>query len=164
MAAEDPGDGVVDLDSSGRRYVAANATALEILGVTLEELLDSDPDRFSVTARDPDAQAALSSQWERQGRDPVVGGTPLRRADGQVIRVTYAIEATRTGYRARFRPVEGPVRAPTTMYTVGEVLRQWREAERRLTTLLPSSPEWADVEAEISVLRDRYQELFAGIR
>ena len=159
-----PAEGVVDLDASGRRYLAANAAALEILGVTLEELLASDPDRFAVETPDPEAQSELEAQWEHDGRDPIVGGAPLRRADGRIIRVTYSIEATETGFRARISPVDAPADAPTTMYTVGDVLRQWREAERRLATLVPSTPEWTDVEAEMNLLRDRYQQLFAGLR
>ncbi len=164
MLNADPAEGVVDLDASGHRYVAANEAALRILGVTLQELLASDPDRFSVDERDPEAQSELEAQWNRDGRDAVVGSAPLRRADGRIIRVTYAVEATDTGFRARIRPLDAPTGAPTTMYTVGDVLRQWREAERRLATLVPSTPEWASAEAEIDLLRGRYHELFAGIR
>ena len=106
MSPASPAEGVVDLDATGRRYVAADAAALDILGLTLDELLVSDPDRFSVQTADPESQAELEAQWEREGRDPVVGSAPLRRADGRVIRVTYAIEVTATGFRARIRPVD----------------------------------------------------------
>ena len=156
-------EGVIELDAAGR-YVGANDVALEILGVTLDELLASTPDRFAVEPADPEAQAALESQWERDGRAPVVGTTPLRRADGRVIRVTYGIAPTEDGFEARIRPADAAPSDAPTLYTVGDVLRQWRAAERRLAELTPASTDWSDAQAEIEMLRRLYQDLFAGAR
>ena len=54
----------------------------------------------------------------------------------------------------------GPTDAPASVYTAGDVLAQWREAERRLSTLPPDSPEIDVVQADINLYRTRYQELF----
>jgi hypothetical protein len=53
-----------------------------------------------------------------------------------------------------------PVTAPPTLWTGGQVLAAWRQAERSLTALEPGSPEWQAAEAEIDRLRGIYQELF----
>ncbi|HYL40168.1 MAG TPA: PAS domain-containing protein [Candidatus Binatus sp.] len=45
-------------------------------------------------------------------------------------------------------------------WDVGDVLREWRAAERALAELEPGSPDWARLEAQIGVLRARYQALF----
>jgi PAS domain-containing protein len=155
-------EAVIRIDASGR-YLDANKSALELLGVTLAELRASPPDRFAIRASNESEQAALRAEWESDGSRPLIGTTGLKRADGATIRVSYAIEANRSGFTARLWQVEGSPEAPSSVYTVGGVLRQWRAAERDLSELVPGSAEWARTLAEIELLRGKYQELFKSV-
>jgi hypothetical protein len=149
----------IQLDEGGR-YIGANQAALDLLGVSLQELLDSPPDRFAIRATDHAEQAAFRAEWESEGSRPLIGTAGLKRADGTEIRVSYAIEATPRGFTARLREVEGSPLAPPSVFTVGAVLREWRAAERSLAELHPGSEEWARTMSEIDLLRSRYHELF----
>jgi PAS domain S-box-containing protein len=141
--------------------VDASAEALAILGVTMDQLRDLPPGVFSSTEPDPAADAAFREQWERQGSPDIGGETTLKRLDGEQIRVKFAITPLDDGrYRAVLMRADGPVDAPPSIYTAGEVLSQWREAERRLTTLPDGSPELEQVQADIDGFRARYQEFF----
>ena len=155
-------EAVITLDAAGR-YVDANAAALDLLGVSLAELLTSAPDRFAIQPTTEAEQAALRSQWETGGSHPMVGTAGLRRPDGTTIRVTYAIEAAATGFRARMWRTEGAPEAPSSVFTVSDVLREWRAAERELAELSPGTPEWARTLSEIDLLRGRYQKLFRAL-
>jgi PAS domain S-box-containing protein len=152
-------EAVIELDAAGR-YTEANRAALELLGVSLEELRTSAPDRFALPPTIEGEGAALREQWETGGREPLVGTTGLRRPDGTTIRVTFFVEAITSGYRARIWQVEGVPEAPPSVFTVGDVLREWRAAERALAELAPGTPEWTRTASEIEMLRARYQELF----
>lgn len=154
---------MIRIDASGR-YTNANNAALELLGVTLAELRASPPDRFAIRPSNESEQAALRAEWESDGSRPLIGTAGLRRADGKTIRVSYAIEATRAGFRARLRQVEGSPEAPPSVFSVGGVLREWRAAERELAELMPGTPEWARTLNEIELLRGRYQELFNTVK
>ena len=157
--AKRPAEAVISLDASGR-YLGANEPALELLGVTLAELRASSPDRFAIRPRNDFEQAAFREEWESGGSRPLVGTAGLKRADGTMIRVSYAIETARSGFRARLWRVEGSPEAPPSVYSVGSVLREWRAAERNLGELLPGTPEWRRTLNEIDLLRETYQELF----
>lgn len=159
MANLPPAEAVITLDRAGR-YTWANEAALHLLGVTLAELRASPSDRFAIQPAREDEQAALRKAWESGGSPPLVGTAGLRRADGTTVRVSYAIEADDSGFRARLRPVEGSPEGPPSVYSVGSVLREWRAAERRLAELSPDSPEWTRTVSEIELLRGRYRELF----
>jgi PAS domain-containing protein len=161
MGDQQTTEAVIAIDASGR-YVDANAAALDLLGVSLAELRRSAPGRFSIRPAVDVEQAALRSWWESGGTQPLVGTTGLRRADGSTVRVAYAIEAAESGFRARLWEVEGSPHAPPSVYTVGDVLRQWRAAERELSALVPGTPEWARTLSEIELLRGKYQELFSA--
>jgi hypothetical protein len=149
----------LSLDKTGR-YIGANDAALELLGVSLPELLASPPDRFTIEPTDEAEQAALREEWATGGSRPLVGTAGLRRADGQTIRVSYAIEPAGDGYLARLSLIQGSPHAPLSVYTVGSIMREWRAAERQLSELLPGSEDWARTKNEIEMLRARYQELF----
>ena len=149
----------LSLDKTGR-YVDANEAALELLGVSLPELLVSPPDRFKIEPTDVAEQASLREEWASGGSRPLVGTAGLVRADGQTIRVSYAIEPAGAGFRARLSLIHGSPDAPASVYTVGSVMREWRAAERQLAELLPGSEDWARTKNEIEMLRARYQELF----
>src|SRR5438876_4499807 len=131
-------EAVIRMDATGR-YIGANQAALELLGVTLAELRESPPDRFAISPTDPSEQAALRTAWEAGGSRPLVGTAGLRRADGVMIRVSYAIETARPGFRARLWKVEGSPHAPPSVFAVGAVLREWRAAERHLAEVVPGS-------------------------
>lgn len=52
---------------------------------------------------------------------------------------------------------------PAGPAAVGELLRAWRSAERRLAEVEPGSDAWARLQAEIEHLRQRYQEAFSSL-
>ena len=156
-------EAVINIDANGR-YVRANRPALQLLGVTLEELRASPPDRFAIRPSSEAEQAALRTEWASDGSRPLIGTAGLKRADGSTIRISYAIEAHRSGFRARLWPVEGSPEAPPSVFTVGGVLREWRAAERELADLVPGSPEHARTASEIEMLRDKYHELFLSVK
>ena len=156
-------EAVINIDPSGR-YVHANEPALQLLGVTLDELRASPPDRFAIRPTSESEQAAFRAEWESVGARPLIGTAGMKRADGSTIRVSYAIEATGSGFRARLWQVEGAPEAPPTVFTVGGVLRQWRAAERELAELTPGSPEHARTAGEIEMLRGKYHELFRSVK
>jgi PAS domain-containing protein len=162
MTRRGPAEAVIRIDASGR-YIGANEPALELLGVTLAELRASPPDRFTMRRTSDADQVALRAEWELGGSRPLIGTTGLKRADGATIRVSYAIETVRTGFRARLWQIEGSPDAPPSVYSVDRVLREWRAAERELAELRPGTPEWARTLSEIDILRGRYQELFRAV-
>jgi PAS domain-containing protein len=159
MPEDQPSEAVVELDMA-ERCVDANAAALDILGVSLDELRAAPPGQFAVQPVIPGEQRSLRAQWAEGGEELVVGTAGVRRGDGAIIRVAYALEKTPGGLRARLWQVEGSPESPTSVFTVGDVLREWRAAERELTELVPGSRDWARTLGEIELLRDRYQELF----
>ena len=153
-------DATMILNEDGTAAEASPA-ALDILGVTLDQLRELPRGAFVATPSDPDAEAAFREQWERQGSPEIGGEATIRRRDGAQVRIKFAISPLGDGrYRAELIPVDGATDAPSTFYTAGEVLAEWREAERRLSTLPSGSPETELVQAEINTLRARYQELF----
>jgi PAS domain S-box-containing protein len=150
---------VISLDTAWR-YVDASPAALELLGVTLAELRSSERDRFALHAADDAEQAAMRARWEAGGAQPMAGTTGLRRADGAEIRVSYTLERIEGGFRVWIWQIDGAPDAPTTVLSVGDVLREWRAAERALAGLRPGSPELALMLNEIGLLRSQYQRLF----
>ena len=150
---------MITLDTAWR-YVDASPTALELLGVTLAELRSSERDRFALRADGDAEETAMRARWEAGGAQPLAGTTGLRRADGTAIRVSYTLERIDTGFRTRIWEVEGAPEAPSTVLSVGDVLREWRAAERALAELAPGSPELARMLNEIGLLRSQYQQLF----
>lgn len=156
-------EAMISLDAEGR-YIGANKPALELLGVTLAELRASPPDRFALQPTSDSERATLRAEWESAGSRPLVGTAGLKRADGTTIRISYAIETGRSGFRARMWQIEGSPEAPPSIFSVGSVLREWRAAERNLAELLPGTPEWRRTLSEIELLRDRYQELFKSVK
>jgi PAS domain-containing protein len=163
MAEQGTTEAVIRIDAAGR-YVDANETALELLGVTLAELRESPGDRFAIRPANVAEQTALRAEWESAGYRPLVGTAGLKRGDGATIRVSYAIETDASGFVARLWEVSGSPDAPPSVFSVGDVLRSWRAAERELAELRQGSPEWARTLSEIEMLRDRYRELFRTVR
>jgi PAS domain S-box-containing protein len=156
-------EAVINIDATGR-YLSANKPALQLLGVTLAELRASSPERFAIQPTNEAEQEAFRTEWESGGSRPLVGTAGMKRADGTAIRVSYAIEAVKSGYRARLWEVEGSPQAPPSVFTVGSVLREWRAAERTLAELRPGTAEWRRTLSDIELLRDKYHELFKSLK
>lgn len=139
----------------------ASPAALELLGLTLEQLRALPPGALSPEAPDPEADAAFREEWEAQGSPDIGGEATLRRPDGSSLRVKFGITPTDDGrFLAMIEPLAGAPEGPPTVYTAGQVLAQWRAAERRMVEIKPESPEWHKTQAEIETFRVRYQEIF----
>ncbi len=153
-------DAVMILDTDGTSLDATPA-ALELLGVSLDQLRSLPPNAFSPEPRDLDADAAFRSIWQDEGSPDIGGETTIQRLDGTKVRVRFAIRALDDGrFEAVLEPVTAPVSARPTVYTAGQVLSEWRAAERQLTTLEQGSPEWQRVQRLIEAFRARYQGFF----
>ena len=156
---ERPSEAIIDLDAAGR-CLDANDTALDLLGVTLAELRAAPPGQFAIGQSIDAEDSPLRAQWLDGGNELPAGTAGLVRGDGTTIRVAFALEATVFGFRARLSHVAGSPHAPGSAFTIGDVLREWRAAERQLTELSPDTPDWARTRGEIELLRGRYQQLF----
>lgn len=160
--AQEPAVVIVRVDGT---YVDANAPALDLLGMTLDELRQAKPGQFSAAPQDADASAALREQWSSAGDPDLAGETTLLRPDGELRRVRFVI--TRRGddeYAAILEPVPTSTAGETVVFTAGDVLAEWRAAERRLEAVPENSPEWQATHVRIAELRDRYQRLFEARR
>ena len=139
----------------------ASPGALELLGLTLEQLRALPPGALSPEPRDPAASEAFREQWERQGSPDIGGEATMRRLDGTSIRVRFGLKPIEDGrFLALIEPVSGPTEQPPVVFTAGQVLAEWRAAERRMVEVPPDSQDWHDAQAEIETFRKRYQELF----
>ena len=148
------------IDSEGVIQDANNA-ALELLGLSIDDVRALPPGALAAEPTDPEEDAALRRQWETAGRDGLVGLTTILRPDGQRVRVAFAIYPEEdAGFTATITRHAGPVTAPSKVYTVGDVLGMWRAAERRLESVDRSTPAYEAVLAEIEDLRTQYQRLF----
>ena len=139
----------------------ANDEALALLRVTLAELRALPAGALSVDPPDPAASQAFREQWEREGEPDIGGEGSLRRPDGSIIRVKFGITPLDDGrFLAIMEEIPAATQAPPVLYTAGQVLAEWRAAERRLAAIVEGSPEWQAVSEEIEVFRRRYQALF----
>jgi len=139
----------------------ANAAALDLLRVTLGELRALPPGAFSPEPPDPVASEAFRKQWERQGNPDIGGEGTLQRPDGSSVRVKFGITPLEDGrFVAILEEIDAETDAPAILYTAGQVLAEWRAAERRLAAIVEGSPEWTAVTTEIEVFRRRYHALF----
>lgn len=139
----------------------ANEAALGLLRVTLEQLRELAPGAFSAEPPDAGANEAFREQWERQGAPDVGGEGTVRRLDGTSVRVKFGITSMDDG-RFLVMMEEKPTEtgAPTVLYTAGQVLAEWRAAERRLAEIPEGSEEWRAVSDEVDLFRRGYHALF----
>jgi PAS domain-containing protein len=150
---------VVDADG---QVAEADDRALEILGVTFEQLRSLPPGSFNAEPADVDAERAFRASWEAQRSPDVVGESTIKLLDGTLKRVKFAIVPLDGGqFRIILEPTEGAVGEQPRLYTAGQVLSEWRAAERRLADLPPDSADAEAVRAEIERFRATYQEIFA---
>ena len=153
-------DALVIIDGDGR-YIDGNDRALELLGVSLEELRSSTGATFADAPADEAQATAFRTAWEGAGRPDITGETTVRRPDGSRIRVRFAITPRADGtYAATFEVVGGSRSEPPTVRTIGDVITAWRAAERRLDTLEPGSSEWLAAQDEVAWLRERHATIF----
>ncbi len=144
-------------------YADASPSALALLGVGLREFLSMAPGSFSPEPPDPEADRAFREAWQQSGSPDLGGEATIMRGDGSKARVRFMIMPQDDGrYLAMIEPAGGQVELPTTLYTMGEVLTQWRAAERQLEVLEAGGPEWLSVQSDIASLRERHQRLFAA--
>ena len=152
----------VFLDRDGR-YLDADEHALDLLGVaSVDALRSMSPDDFAAVPPDPVEQEAWRKAYFASRAEGVLAEGAFRRPDGELVRVRTAIIEQEDG---RFRALFYPIQRPTTdlsarLYRIGDVLGEWRAAERRLAEVAPDSEEGRRVTAEIELLRHQYQELF----
>lgn len=151
----------VILDRDGR-YLDADELALDLLGVTsVDELRALAPDAFAAVPPDPDEQEAWRRAYFASQAEGVLAEGAFRRLDGELVRVRTAIMEEPDG---RFRALFYPVERPTTnlagrTYRIGDVLAEWRAAERRLEAVDASSAEGVELRREIELLKAQYQEI-----
>jgi hypothetical protein len=147
------------LVSSDSRILEATPGALELLGLTFDQLQALPPGSMSLE-QDPTASAEFAAAWEGGGRPPLVGSTTVRLTDGSLTRLRYYIWSRDDGNIevALERSAEAVARAPRA-YTIGKVLSAWRAVERRLETLDPGSEEWQAADAENRYFRAEYRRL-----
>lgn len=144
-------------------YADASPLALQLLGVAREELLAMGPGSFSVDPPDPEASRALREAWEGTGSPDIGGETTIMRGDGTKARLRFVITVRDDGsYLAMIESASGELDRPAAVFTLGDVLSEWRAAERRLDEMDAGSGEWQAVQSEITALRDRYQKSFAA--
>jgi hypothetical protein len=152
----------VTLDIEGR-YLDADERALELLGVdSIETLRATPPEAFAAVPADPEEQTAWRRAYFESASSAVLAEAAFRRLDGELVRVRTAILNEPEGrFRALFYPIERPTQdLSAKIYTVSDVLAEWRGAERRLEALDPTSEEAVTLQADIELLRDQYQALF----
>jgi PAS domain-containing protein len=143
-------------------YLDADDAALELLGVaSVEQLRSLPPDVFAGLPPDPAEQEAFRKAYYASRAQGVLGEGALRRLDGELVRVRTAILEEPDG---RFRALFYVTQRPTTdlsarVYRIGDVLGEWRAAERRLEAVDLATPEGAAVMREVDLLRAQYQEL-----
>lgn len=153
-------DATMILEADGTA-VDASPAVLDLLGVSLEQLRTLPPGAFAPEPPDPAADAAFREAWESQGSPDIGGQGTVKRLDGTKVRVRFAISPIDDGrFRVVLEPIEGSVDKAPTVFTAGQVLAEWRAAERQLTALEPDTAEFARVQAEIERFRASYQELF----
>ena len=128
---------------------------------SVDELRALPGDAFAAIPPDPAEQEAWHAAYFASRPEGVLAEGAFRRLDGELVRVRSAILEEADGrFRALFYPVERPTtKLSAKMYGIGDVLAEWRAVERRLADIDPASPEGAELQAEVDVLRSQYQAL-----
>ena len=151
------------LDAAGR-YVDANELALDLLGVaSVEVLRATPPETFSATPSDPAERDAFAKAYAESAATGLLIEAPFRRLDGELVRARTAVvpEPEGGGYRVLMQTIQRPTEDLSyRVYTITDVLAEWRSAERRMVELDPTSDEAAAVAEQIDLLKTQYQRMF----
>lgn len=151
----------VILDRDGR-YIDADERALDLLGVgTVDELRSTPPDIFAAVPPDPEEQEAWRKAYFASRAEGVLAEGAFRRLDGELVRVRSAIMEEPDGrFRALFYVIERPTtNLAARTYRIGDVLAEWRAAERRLSAVDPDTEEGRRLQSDVDVLRAQYHQL-----
>jgi PAS domain-containing protein len=141
--------------------IDASAAALELIGATMDELRRLPPGGLAAEPDAAESAIALRDTWKASGNPELGGETTIRRLDGRRVRVKFGLTPMDDGrFLAILEPVATPVERPDVIYTAGQVLAEWRAAERRMTEVPQDSPEGRRIRADIEVFRARYQDVF----
>jgi PAS domain-containing protein len=154
------------IDAAGR-WLDASDEALDLLGVPSVDALRALPsDAFAPEPADPVEQAAFEEAYATSLAQGLLIEGPFRRLDGELVRARAAVLADGDdAYRLLFYPVERPTTDRSTkVFTIADVLAEWRGAERRLVTLDGASDEARRLAGEIEVLRRTHERLFDRAR
>lgn len=148
----------VDVDEDGR-YVDAPAEALELFGVSLDELRQHHVGDFARPGFGP-IHRALFLIVVRSGRDFGGGESTLVTPDGRETAVGCpSIEKAGDVYRIRLEVLEGEPGAVQT-HALASVLEAWREAERHVAKG-DWLPDYDVARAAADALADVYQRVAA---
>ncbi len=154
----------VILDREGR-YLDADDAALELLGVaSVEEFRTMSPAVFAAVPPDPEEQDAWRKAYFASRAEGVIAEGAVRRTDGELVRIRTAILEEPDGrFRALFYTIERPTtNVAARVFRIGDVLSEWRAAERQLREVDPNSREGRDLQREVDLLREQYQQLVKG--
>jgi PAS domain-containing protein len=139
--------------------IDASDAALEIVGLTLEELRELPPGGLAIE-EDRTGSDRFRAAWAETGGGPILGAGTIRLLDGRLIRIRYLVTPQADGtYEVILERSDEPVSEPPRAYTLGAVLSKWRTAERELAELARGGREWTAVQAEIDHFRTEYQRL-----
>jgi PAS domain-containing protein len=126
-------DATVLINADGT-YADASGAALELLGVTIEELRAAGRGAFAVEPVSPEASAAIESAWNRSGAQDAVGHATVKRPDRATVRVRYLLTSQPDGrYLIAIQPIGESASQPSTLYTIGAgplCVARGREAPR----------------------------------
>jgi PAS domain-containing protein len=150
------------IDAAGR-YVDANESALDLLGVaSVEVLRDTPPDTFTATPSDPAEREAFAKAYAESAATGLLIEAPIRRLDGELVRTrTAVVPEPEGGYRVLLQTIQRPTDDLSyRVYTITDILSEWRSAERRMVELDPSSDEAATVAEQIDLFKTQYQRMF----
>lgn len=100
----------------------------------------------------------LELPWPKPMEDPAEAGRSQRLGDNPM---TQAIRSLRV---VTNRPVPQVGKRASTMVAIGRVLTDWRTAERELSGLAESSPNWSRLHTRLGGLRATYHRLFSDRR
>jgi len=145
--------------ASDARILSASPAALDLLGLTLDELQALPPGSMTLE-EDRDQDGAFGQAWEGGGRAPILGSATARLPSGRMIRLRYLIQVLETGnFEVVLEASPESIAKPSRMYTVGSVLSAWRAAQRRLEVLEVGSLEWTSAQEDSEKFRAEYRRL-----
>jgi PAS domain S-box-containing protein len=146
----------IRVDRDGR-YLEANGQALELLGVTEDELLELDISAFTP----PEYRDVVMEAWRvRATTGPIraAGTTTLRPRAGSPIGIEYENVRKPDGtYVSTFAAIGEPPPPSSFVSLLALMLTAVGEAEHQMEGLPADAPERVRLEADISGLRYAYE-------